>query len=290
MGSNLKKIVVLYHNNCRDGFGAAWAAWKKFGKRASYLGVAYHLPAPNGLVDRELYLLDFCYRESAMQRLLRRNRRVVVLDHHLSRQAVIQALPEHRFRLTSSGAVLAWEYFHPKKRVPWLLRYVEDMDLWRFALPATREILLAVGLREKTFTNWNRIAADLERSSGRTRYRATGQILSAFQNNLIERLVSSATPARLAGHRALAVNSSLFRSEVGNRLAQQGAAVGIVWYEDGKTRFISLRSSGRVDVSRLAEKFGGGGHQRSAGFNMSVHKPLPWTVARGTKPGSRWYT
>src|SRR3989344_1169898 len=34
-----KKIAVLYHKGCTDGFGAAWAAWKKFGARAEYLGV-----------------------------------------------------------------------------------------------------------------------------------------------------------------------------------------------------------------------------------------------------------
>ena len=33
----LKKIVVIYHDQCRDGFGAAYAAWKKFGDDASYI-------------------------------------------------------------------------------------------------------------------------------------------------------------------------------------------------------------------------------------------------------------
>ena len=31
----LKNIVVIYHADCRDGFGAAYAAWKKFGDRAT---------------------------------------------------------------------------------------------------------------------------------------------------------------------------------------------------------------------------------------------------------------
>jgi len=36
-----KEIVVLYHANCLDGFGAAYAAWKKFGDTADYIPVQY---------------------------------------------------------------------------------------------------------------------------------------------------------------------------------------------------------------------------------------------------------
>lgn len=46
---------------------------------------------------------------------------------------------------------------------------------------------------------------------------------------------------------------------------------------DGVVR-VSLRSLGDVDVSRLAQDFGGGGHQFAAGFNSS--QPIPEIVAR----------
>ena len=34
-----KNIVVLYHNDCTDGFSAAWAAWRKLGSKADYIGI-----------------------------------------------------------------------------------------------------------------------------------------------------------------------------------------------------------------------------------------------------------
>ena len=40
----LKSIVVIYHGRCRDGFAAAYAAWKKFGDKASYLPFLYTDP------------------------------------------------------------------------------------------------------------------------------------------------------------------------------------------------------------------------------------------------------
>ncbi len=41
-----KDIVVIYHKHCPDGFGAAYAAWKKFGDAAEYLPASYGDPVP----------------------------------------------------------------------------------------------------------------------------------------------------------------------------------------------------------------------------------------------------
>ena len=35
------KPLVIYHKYCLDGFGAAFAAWKKFGDTVEYLPLAY---------------------------------------------------------------------------------------------------------------------------------------------------------------------------------------------------------------------------------------------------------
>ena len=35
------KPLVIYHDHCTDGFGAAFAAWLKLGDDADYLPMAY---------------------------------------------------------------------------------------------------------------------------------------------------------------------------------------------------------------------------------------------------------
>ena len=48
-----------------------------------------------------------------------------------------------------------------------------------------------------------------------------------------------------------------------------GVEVAIFLYETAIQEFkVSLRSNGRVDVSRVASYFGGGGHVRAAGCTM----------------------
>ena len=54
-------IHVLYHANCYDGFGAAWAAWRKLGDDGVvYQAVNYGDPLPqSGIADDDcVFLLD----------------------------------------------------------------------------------------------------------------------------------------------------------------------------------------------------------------------------------------
>jgi len=54
-----KNIAVLYHGGCPDGFGGAYAAWKKFGDDADYIPMKYNWPVPEKLDGKELYFIDF---------------------------------------------------------------------------------------------------------------------------------------------------------------------------------------------------------------------------------------
>jgi phosphoesterase RecJ-like protein len=44
----------------------------------------------------------------------------------------------------------------------------------------------------------------------------------------------------------------------------------------------SLRSNGKVNVAKLAEKYGGGGHKKAAAFifNSSLYKKFPWKLVK----------
>ena len=57
----MKNIVVLYHADCPDGFGGAWAAHKKLGEKAEYIGVHHNFLPPKGLDGKEIYMIDFVY-------------------------------------------------------------------------------------------------------------------------------------------------------------------------------------------------------------------------------------
>ena len=97
----------------------------------------------------------------------------------------------------------------------------------------------------------------------------------------------------------LVVNSSHWMSEIGARLAPD-CDFAMIWYwdHDEKHTKVSLRAFHEaVDVSEISKKFGGGGHKKSAGFQLPKSKHVedlfdnPGRKKRGsvasTKPKSK---
>ncbi len=274
-----KQIIILYHGECKDGFSAAWAAWKKFGETAAYIPVFHNEPAPEGLKNKEIYLLDFCFDDKTMKELVATNKRVTAIDHHATREAIVKQTQQYSYALDHSGCVLAWNYFHPKKSTPKLLEYVEDMDLWAFRVPRAKEIGAFLDSQKREFNNWTKIVKQIENAETRVTIIKKGELLLEFEDTLMERMIATdATPVEFEGYRIFAINSPIFRSKMGNMLATDHPPMSIVWNDKGDKRIVSLRSIPRFDVEAIAKKYGGGGHKNAAGFTISINKPTPWKI------------
>ncbi|MBI2082464.1 MAG: phosphohydrolase [Deltaproteobacteria bacterium] len=271
-----KAIVVLYHEACDDGFGAAWAAWRKFGDRARYVAVRYQESLPKGLSGKDVYLLDFSYPPDKMRELLSRARRVVAIDHHKTADVSTRMAQVGIFDLNHAGAVLAWRHFHPRVEVPRLLRHVEDRDLWRFKLPATNQIRAVLSSHRKDFETWDQIAGKLETGAGKRALIQEGSAILRYQERVVEQMVASAQLVHFCGTPTYVVNSPLLSSEVGHALSERLPPMGIAWSQRGDVVKVELRSIGEFDVSSFAKRFGGGGHKNAAGFSLPAGTPFPW--------------
>lgn len=273
-----KNIVILYHGRCKDGFGGAFAAWKKFGDKAKYIASSYGEPPHLDIKNKEVYFIDFCYKKEALQELIRNNKRVTLIDHHKTSADLAPLTHEPLHSNDNSGAVLAWQYFHPKKPMPKLLQYVEDTDLWKFALPKSKALFAFLETQPYDFHAWNRLANKFERADERKKFAEKGAAILAHDDALIDQLLSyNVVPVLFEGHEVLSVNSPIFHSVLGNRLVEKRPPFAIVWSEQPGERRVSLRSVGDVDVAEIAKKYGGGGHKNASGFEWPIDKPLPWT-------------
>jgi len=280
---DLKEVVVIYHADCRDGFGAAYAAWKKFGDAASYIPLKAHInEPPEGLKDKEVYIVDFSFTKDVLQTLVDSNKKVLVIDHHISAKADVLAFPDNIFNNDHSGAVLAWQYFHPDTAVPPLLEYVEDHDLWRFALPENREYNVALGTYEMSFESWDVLIEELKDENKLINFIAKGALLAKFEDKLVAHMMTRRERVLFEGYEIWALNTSEYASILGNNLAalnlvEEQTPIGIVYYHtDGMVK-ISLRSIGDHDVATIAQKHGGGGHKNAAGMSVPSFADLPFT-------------
>ncbi len=252
-----RQPLIIYHGDCPDGFGAAFAAWKLYGDQAEYRGVSHGDPPPD-VSGRQVLICDFAYDRETTLKLAQRAAELTVLDHHRSAQAEIGDLPFCIFDMERSGAVMAWQHLH-RDPAPVLLQYVQDRDLWRNAMPDSEEVSAALRARDFDFHTWDSIEIDQLRGEGRA--------LLAYQRRTVERVAAHASPVEIAGVAVPTVNSPVLQSELGDRLAQGHPFAAVWWQGAGEVARWSLRSTAEgMDVSEIAARYGGGGHRTAAGF------------------------
>lgn len=258
------RTVILYHGNCYDGFGAAWATWKKLGDKAQYLPVQYGDSPPSYDGSHEIFILDFTYPRPVIEQMAARNKRVVIIDHHKSAMKALAGLKNTVFDLDKSAAVLAWEYFFPGVETPRLLQYIQDYDLWKFELPNSKEVSLALTAYPMDFKVWDGLDPDELAEDGRPQLRLRAQ--------LVQMMCAEAKLVRFEGHEVPVVNATAYGSEVGEELLKRfpNSPFALSYYDRAGQRHWSLRSRPDFDVSLVARKYGGGGHQQAAGFETNL--------------------
>jgi hypothetical protein len=269
--------LILYHGSgCPDGYASAFAAWLRRGDFATYIpmehGPSLVIPEVTG---KHVVVVDFSFSAAVTADLKSKAASFVVLDHHASAEKELIDLPEENkiFEMKQSGATLAWDYFH-KTEPPLFFRYLEDKDIWRWALCDSEAFSAGFGTIKFEMgafkTLLDKSEAGVDEIIGR------GRAILEYKNGVRDSHVKRAVPCRLKAapqFDGLVVNGSTIASEIGNAMCQQpGIQFGAIWSYDHskKSIYVSLRSdSDDVDVSIIAKSFGGGGHKRAAGFSYS---------------------
>jgi hypothetical protein len=252
--------IVLYHAECADGFGAAWAIWKRY-PSARFIPVKHGEPPPSGLSALRVVMVDFSYPRPLLEALAEDTKAFLILDHHITAQQALQALPYAYFDQQKSGAVLAWEWAHHSP-APWLLRYIQDKDLWQWALPSSREVSAAIAAYPYDFHAWDRFDQD--------QLIQEGTAILRYERELVGKIAAHAVLVTFHGHRVPAVQSGILTSQVGEQLSA-GYPFCIIWHDRNGRRYCSFRSREYgVDVGSLAASLGGGGHKHAAGFSVPL--------------------
>ena len=272
---------IIYHGNCYDGFGAAFAAWLRYKDTVTYIPAVYGAPVPDLPADARVVMVDFAYKRAELVALARRIKSLFIIDHHKTAQADLADFTVRThddapnikavFNLEHSGAVLAYQYFHGVEKVPDFFLYLEDRDLWRHKMPFCQEVHAALASYPFDFTVWNLLQYAL------SDLRIEGEIVLRAQNNQVELMCKKARlkvfywGAVNQQHATVpVVNVTMHFSDVGNRLCElYPDSLFSVYYldrEDGCRQYGLRTVRDDVDVSAIAKFFGGGGHPKAAGF------------------------
>lgn len=270
------KYAVLYHANCTDGFGAAYAAWKALGDMdVEYIPVNYG-DAPPDVTGKIVYILDFSYPKAVLEKMAEQSESVTMLDHHKTAFEDLGYPDKDDVTLCSgklnihldrnrSGAMLAWDHFHGSP-APELIELIDDYDRWQFNLLSTKPVHKGLwALAPWNFQQWD--ALDI------LAVEEKGDILLKDHDKKVQQLAKDATDCLIFTQAGLAANApSFFASDLGHVLATRSKTYGLIWNVLGNGMVqCSLRSNGDYDVSAIAKQFGGGGHKNAAGMRVDIN-------------------
>lgn len=265
------KKLCIYHANCLDGFGAAWAVKKALGDDVEFVEGVYGQMPPD-VTNRDVIMVDFSYKMEMIDAMLNLAKSITIIDHHKTAEAEImpalqEGLIDGIFDMTKSGAMLAWEWFHPDQEPPQLIRHIQDRDLWKFELEGTREIIAGLSSHPHDFAVWDQLMfGDTEqlRIDGNAIERKRAKDIDDFINMARTRVI-------IDEFNVPAVNAPpQWASDAGHILCKDEAFAVCHWHVEGAMVF-SLRSDeGGADVAEIAARFGGGGHKHAAGFRIEI--------------------
>jgi len=266
--------ICIYHNNCLDGFGAAWAVRHALGEDVEFYKGIHQLPPPD-VEGRDVFLVDFSYNKAVLKNMLKVAASITILDHHISAEKDLSELLKNGdiqglFDMNKSGAMLTWQWFNPEQQAPKLIAYIQDRDLWRFKLEGTREINAALSSYPYDFKVWDKLMASDEHELEALK-RDGVAIERRLQKDVKELIASGVRRMVIAGYDVPVLNaSSAYVSDAGHIMSIGEPFAACYWdHPDGRS--FSLRSSETgVDVAEVAKRYGGGGHEKAAGFTVEI--------------------
>lgn len=283
--------MCIYHANCADGFGAAWAVWKRYGYDVEYVAAGYGSEPPD-IAGKNVLIVDFSYKYDVLAAMSWKARRIVILDHHKTAQEDLQRLPWFDgteagvevavreqcwtqnmpeivacFDMNRSGARMAWDYCHPSAP-PFGIRFIEDRDLWRFTMDKTRDVHAALLSYEMSFSIWDALFGQAERDAGADLARQGEAIERRQRKDIAALLGASKRTMVIGGHEVPVANVPFHLSSDAGHVLNEGVLFAATYLDTADGRAFSLRSRGDFDVSAIAKSYGGGGHKNAAGFKM----------------------
>lgn len=275
--------TILYHANCFDGFCAAWLCHHHW-PDAKFIPVQYgqRLPLDESVEDQydmdtnirgqNVLIVDFSYPRETLESIRKASSTLQVLDHHKTAKESLEGLSYCTFDMHKSGARLTWEYLKKIGLSPltgawgahWLVDYTEDRDLWSNKLHHSREINTAIQSYPMDFDVWDQLA-----NRNPEDLYPEGTAIQRYKDNAIAHHTKYARLTHIMGHSATIINCTL--SDIGSDIAASlleqypDVPIAIIATNTQDGTIYRLRSN-TIDVSKIAEHYGGGGHKAAAAF------------------------
>jgi len=290
-------MIIFYHDDL-DGRASAQVILHSLEHKAPHttlFPMNYgNKPPPISLYSskfvpkEDIYIVDFSLSEEYMCQLINAGYNVHWIDHHVSaikRLARFSHLPGIR-NTNQAACVLTWQYFNTLSKPPFPILLIEDYDIWKWEYKEHTAYFYFGAQLYDTIPRYNNYfwkdafnSEEPYKSFFLTRIQKEGRIICDYRQNFYKDLRKQiGFECEFEEYKCFAMNVAKTGSQaVGTSLTGEyldgSYDILIAYYHNGEDFCISLYSN-KVDVSKIAEKYNGGGHVGAAGFTV---KTLPFT-------------
>jgi oligoribonuclease NrnB/cAMP/cGMP phosphodiesterase (DHH superfamily) len=242
-----------------------------------------------------IIFVDITPTKELYEELIQKNKSVYIFDHHKSGRELLGELPNYYFDLNRCGARIFFEEItEGKRRKRVIVQFVElvnTYDMWKRnsilwnkakslhnilysysskrrvkAIPDTErhqdfvDVQLQKFKNNKQFffTTFERRNAMFAEKREKEIYKDAKKKMKIREDGDGNRYVYIEVPSKMS------IIASNILDEYDNQVQY---LVGYCTYDKESTK-VSLRSKGEFDVTKIAEKFGGGGHKNSSGVEL----------------------
>jgi oligoribonuclease NrnB/cAMP/cGMP phosphodiesterase (DHH superfamily) len=218
---------------------------------------------------KNVLIVDFSFCRQVLEEMNIKAKSLFVIDHHTTAQEELKGLGYCQFDKDRSGAVMTWNYLHGK--VPQLILFVEDRDLWKWSLDNSKEVSAALASYPMDFETWD---AFIEDDNCIKRLTMEGRAILRYQNLEVSRKISawrrSPRFIEIGGYKVPVMNCTSLISEICGELSW-GHPVAATYMDVNEKRIYSLRRrEGDVDCGLVDSQYGGGGHTGAAGYSVDL--------------------
>jgi len=272
-------MKCFYHNDL-DGKCAAAIINKHFNEfDCSFIPVDYKEPFPIDTIKKneQVIIVDFSLESTKLfDKLLKITDDVIWIDHHKTAIEKYKGYEVAGIRKNgTAGCVLTWQYFYPNLEVPKLVEMLGHHDVWDFSKYGKDLEKLQCGIMlydtDPESPNWDKWLED----KTLPRLLEEGTIALKYRTNFYRDLVKEYSfRTKFEGYDAVCCNAGLNGPQIFDSLKKE-YDIMITFIFDGEKFNVSLYTEkNNIDVSKIAKKYGGGGHKAASGFTIKNIKKI----------------
>jgi len=238
--------------------------------------------------DEVVFMVDFSLQSFDNMLKLNNMCEFIWIDHHQSaiekelewckkqKVSVKYCMFEGLRRNGIGACALVWEFLYPQRPVPYGIQMLAEYDVWNHKNPETLPFQYGMRIENTwpdsymwstlfSYNNTNFINKKIAEGSAILKYVDQSNKLYAKGGYFL---------TEFEGYKCMVINKALANSQLFDSVKNENEDIKIAFSWRKGTWNFSLYSK-TVDVSKIAMKYGGGGHEGAAGFQS---KEIPFKL------------